>query len=55
MGIFEFGLLCGGIAGGFLGFWLGRVGLLIRMRRDEHEGVESQYRRRRDKYLGRKD
>ncbi len=52
---FEFAFICGGIVGTFIGWWFGRISLLLRMRHDEHTGVDSNYDKRKKRYLGKGD
>jgi hypothetical protein len=52
---FEFIFIFGVIIGFLIGLWFGGRWVLIRMHHDDVENAHLSYRKRKDKYLGRKD
>ena len=52
MGAYEFVFIVGLLIGFFIGLWLGGRFVLSRMHKDDVESAHANYRKRKDKYLG---
>jgi hypothetical protein len=49
----ETAFIFGGFVGFFFGLWFGGRSVLYRMHRDDIQGAHDNYKKRKDKYLGR--
>jgi hypothetical protein len=52
---FEFTFLFGAIVGALVGWFFGRISLLWKMHHDDIESAHTSYKRRRERYLGKRD
>jgi membrane protein YqaA with SNARE-associated domain len=55
MGGYEFVFIFGSVIGALVGWWFGRISLLGRMHKEDVENAHANYKKRKDKYLGKKD